>query len=333
MPHRTFLWFVLPSVATMVLFILVPLVNVAYQSFFSPPPPIENVVEVCTTNFLTQARSCTESITFEDAEGPNIFRGLDFICGHSVLACSAVADGADIWNLPFYKALSFTLFYTFITLPFIIIFGLAIASLVNSLSRRVRGPIIFASLLPFIVTPLVGSLVLFWMTGKNGGLLYSLVNWLAFWTDADISLRASSAATWTTLAVYGIWHVTPFAFLVFYAGLQTVSQDQVEAAMVDGASRWERFRHVIVPHLMPLITFVLLIHIMDAFRVLEPIVSFQAQSKAQSLSTLIYEHLVIQQEKRYGTAAATSLLTILMVFILLLPVLVRTWRDFRGAAR
>lgn len=333
MPHRTFLWFVLPSVATMVLFILLPLVNVAYQSFFSEPTPIQRVVEVCSTNFFTGEKTCTESLTYEEVEGPNIFRGLDFICGYSVLACKELSEGANLMNLPFYRALAFTLFYTFITTPFIIVLGLMIASLVNNLTRSVRGPIIFASLLPFIVTPLVGSLVLFWMTGNNGGLLYSLVNGLMFWTDVDISLRASATAVWAMLATYGVWHVAPFAFIVFYAGLQTVSQDQIEAAMVDGASAWERFRHVVVPHLMPLITFVLLIHIMDAFRVLEPIVSFQAQSKAQSLSTLIYEHLVIQQEKRYGTAAATSLLTILMVFILLLPVLVRTWRDFRGDGR
>ena len=332
MPHRTFLWFVLPSVATMVLFILVPLVNVGYQSFFSAPPRQEIVSEICTPNLFGEAK-CETTVTYQEGEGPNVFRGLDFVCGYSVLACQELGQGANLWNLPFYKALAFTLFYTFVTTPFILAFGLAVASLVNTLSRKVRGPIIFASLLPFIITPLVGSLVLFWMTGNNGGLLYSLVNWLTFWTDADLSLRASSTATWAMLATYGVWHVTPFAFIVFYAGLQTVNQDQVEAAMVDGASRWERFRHVIIPHLMPLITFVLLIHIMDAFRVLEPIVSFQAQSKAQSLSTLIYEHLVIQQDKRYGTAAATSLLTILMVFVLLLPVLIRTWRDFRGAAR
>ena len=79
MPHRTFLWFVLPSVATMVLFILVPLLNVGYQSFFSPPPPIENVVEVCTNNFFTGETTCQQSITYEDASGPNVFRGFDFI--------------------------------------------------------------------------------------------------------------------------------------------------------------------------------------------------------------------------------------------------------------
>ena len=51
-----------------------------------------------------------------------------------------------------------------------------------------------------------------------------------------------------------------FAFVVFYAGLQTVSRDQLEAAMIDGAPRIDRFRYVIMPHLMPLVTFVLLIH-------------------------------------------------------------------------
>ena len=328
MPHKAFIWFVLPSVASMALFILVPLINVGYQSFFSPPPPIETTSEVCTTNFFTNERTCETTISFEESGESDVFRGLDFICGYSVLACKEIAEGQDIWNLPFYKALAFTLFYTFITTPFIIVLGLLVATLVNSLARVVRGPIIFASLLPFIVTPLVGSLVLFWMTNNTGGLLYSLVNWAAFWTD-DFSLRASVVATWTMIVTYGVWHVTPFAFIIFYAGLQTVNQNQIEAAMVDGASRWERFRHIIVPHLLPLISFVLLIHIMDAFRILEPIVSFQAFAKAQSLSTLIYEHLVLQQDKRYGSAAATSLLTILMVFVLLLPVLIRTWRDFR----
>ena len=88
MPHKTFFWFVLPSIAAMVLFILVPLINVAYQSFFSEPPRIEHVSEVCLTNFITQEESCTETLTYEDAEGPNVFRGLDFMCGYSVLACS-----------------------------------------------------------------------------------------------------------------------------------------------------------------------------------------------------------------------------------------------------
>ena len=136
---------------------------------------------------------------------------------------------------------------------------------------------------------------------------------------------------WISLIVYGIWSSAPFAFVVFYAGLQTVPQDTLEAAQIDGASRWQQIRHVIIPHLMPLLTFVALIQLMDNFRVFEPIIGFSAEAHATSLSWIIFNDL--GGETRQLTAAATtSVMTVLCVIILLSPVLVRTWRDFRGKA-
>ncbi len=61
--------------------------------------------------------------------------------------------------------------------------------------------------------------------------------------------------------------------------------------MVDGASRWERMRFVVIPYLMPLVTFVALMQLMDNFRVFEPIVGFSAAANATSLSYLIYNDL------------------------------------------
>ena len=127
--------------------------------------------------------------------------------------------------------------------------------------------------------------------------------------------------------VYGVWHAAPFAFVVFYAGLQTVNQDTIEAAMIDGASRWERIRYVVIPHLFPLVTFVALIQLMDNFRVFEPIVSFSAQAHATSLSYAIFNDLG-GETRLLSSAAATSVLTIIGVGILLSPVLIRTYRDF-----
>ena len=98
--------------------------------------------------------------------------------------------------------------------------------------------------------------------------------------------------------------------------------------MVDGASRWERIRFVIIPHLMPLATFVALVQLMDNFRVFEPIVGFSAEANATSLSWAIFNDLRGQVDALFGSAAATSMLTILGVIILLSPVLVRTWREF-----
>ena len=83
-----------------------------------------------------------------------------------------------------------------------------------------------------------------------------------------------------------------------------------------------------IPHLMPLVTFVALIQLMDNFRVFEPIVSFSAEAHARSLSWIIFNDLRESGNPLYASAGATSMLTIIGVVILLTPVLIRTWRDF-----
>jgi ABC-type sugar transport system permease subunit len=159
------------------------------------------------------------------------------------------------------------------------------------------------------------------------GILGSAIQWLA--DDPGLSLKASTGLTWIMLIVYGVWHSAPFAFVVFYAGLQTLPRDQLEAAQIDGASRWQQVRYVVIPHLMPLVTFVALIQLMDNFRVFEPIVGFNASAHATSLSWIIFNDLG-GETRQLSAAATTSVLTIIGVAILLSPVLVRTWRDFKG---
>jgi multiple sugar transport system permease protein len=79
---------------------------------------------------------------------------------------------------------------------------------------------------------------------------------------------------------------------------------------------------------VPLIVFISLIQLMDNFRVFEPIVGFSAQASATSLSWIIYNDLAGGEGTFFGSAGATSVLTILGVAVLLIPVLIRTWNDF-----
>ena len=79
---------------------------------------------------------------------------------------------------------------------------------------------------------------------------------------------------------------------------------------------------------MPLVTFVALIQLMDNFRVYEPIVGFNAEAHAQSLSWIIANDLS-GETRQLSSASANSVLTIIGVSILLFPVLVRTWQDFK----
>jgi multiple sugar transport system permease protein len=326
----------------MILLIALPLVGITYQSMFREHQKPLKEVQTCTADFLTNTQKCETSVAVDfeklkKQKGIGEFVGLKLYGGYKLFAFEAIGKEWEkrkslsqfigrLFNLPFYNALIFTLTYTFVATPFVILLGLIVAFSINNLTRSIRGPVIFAGLLPMIITPLIGALVLFWMIDGNG-IIGSAVQFVA--GDPDLSLKASTPMVWVVILIYGIWHSTPFAMIVFYAGLQTVSSDQIEAAMIDGGSRWDRMRYVVLPHLMPLIIFVTLIHLMDAFRVFEPIIGFSAEAHVKSISFLIYESLVIQEDKLWGTGSATSVVTVIMVLILLTPVLIRTWRDFR----
>jgi len=339
MKHKTFCWFFAPTAAAMRIFIFAPIVSVVMQSIFLPHEAVLIEVENCGPFGCTTETSIDQEATAAlRAESPlGRFAGLQLYLDRSNLATAEVAAlwrsseslgdfFSDLYNLPFYRAMAFTLTYTFTVTPLLIILGFFIAVGVNSVARQLRGFLIFFSLLPMIVTPLVGSLILFWMIDARG-VLGNAISYLA--NDPDLSLKASTPLMWISLIVYGIWSSAPFAFVVFYAGLQTVPQDTLESAQIDGASRWQQIRYVLVPHLMPLITFVALIQLMDNFRVFEPIVGFNAEAHARSLSWKIFNDLT-GETQQLSAAATTSVLTILCVAILLSPVLVRTWRDFNG---
>lgn len=339
MPHRIFLAFILPSIVAMLLFIALPIVSVVVQSLYIEHDKVLVTVENCQpfggcTKETKVDTDATRQLNEEQPLGK--FNGLGTYTNRSHLAFAEIATivatntgfadtVARIYDLPFYRALVFTLAYTFIVTPLAIILGFAIALAVNIVPSLLKGPVIFFSLLPMIITPLVGSLILFWMINSEGIIGATLQS---IFHDPTLSLKASPVLTWVTLFVYGIWTNAPFSFVVFYAGLQTVPGDTLESAMIDGASRWERVRFVIIPHLMPLATFVALVQLMDNFRVFEPIVGFSAAANATSLSFSIFNDLRNQNGELYGSAGATSMLTIIGVIILLLPVLVRTWREY-----
>lgn len=337
MKHRTFLWFILPSAVAMLLFIAFPLISVVIQSFYTEHEQVLVTVQNCGPFGCTDSTAVDTAATaaLRKAEPLGEWAGLATYLDRGHLAVREVASAwaaasgigdflGRLLNLPFYKAMGFTLTYTFLVTPLALMLGFAIALAVNAVSRSIRGVLIFFSLLPMIVTPLVGALILFWMIDARG-IIGALLQWVS--ADPSLSVKASTPLMWIMLIVYGIWHTAPFAFIVYYAGLQTVSQDTLESATVDGASRWQKIRYVVLPHLLPLTTFIALIQLMDNFRVFEPIVSFSAQAHATSLSWAIYNDLG-GETRQLASAAATSVLTIIGVAILLSPVLVRTWRDF-----
>ena len=235
----------------------------------------------------------------------------------------------DLLAIKFYGALRFTLSFTFVTLPLVLGLGLALALALNAVAPIVRGPIVFASLLPFIVTPVIGALSIRWLFVSDGILTRALEAMLGH----PVAMFAQGWTLEILMMAYRVWSTGPFAFIIFYAGLQSLNADTLDAALVDGASRWERLRYVIVPHLKPLIVFVALIHLMDAYRVFDEVIGFSSQAHVVSLQWLTFDLLTPNGSgiRAIGRASASSMLTLAGIVVLLAPLMIRTWRDGRRA--
>jgi len=332
---RVFLGFIAPSMFLMLVFIAFPLVSVFIQSFYTTTTVYENVeVESCTPGFGTTT-CVTETVAqpLKDENGDLVtetsFVGLESY--KNILRLEeAFTDfsWSSLMAIDFWKALRFTLVFTLVTLPLAIGLGLLIALAVNNFTQRLRGQIIFISLLPFIITPVIGALSIRWLF-IGDGILTAFLEW---WLEMDIAMFAQAWTIELMMMFYRVWHVAPFAFVVFYAGLQTVNNDTLESAVIDGANRFERLRYVIIPHLMPLIVFISLIHLMDSYRVFEEIVGFSSQSYVISLQWLTYEFLTLDESgtRSIERASANSMMTMIGIVIILIPLLQKTWRDHKA---
>jgi multiple sugar transport system permease protein len=338
MKFKTFAMFVGPSVFLMLLFIAFPLITVLINSFqVTQPVFTTQEIETCTPGFLA-ATCVTELKTIpvlgDDGKVVTTTSWVGFssyanvLGGDRFMRAISSFDLVALLDIDFWRALRFTLTFTLITLPFVLGLGLAIALVVNSATKAVKGPVIFISLLPFIITPIIGGLSIRWLFYGDG----IVTVWLEALFATNLSVAANGWAVEFLMMFYRVWHVAPFAFVIFYAGLQTVNQDTLESAIIDGASRWERLRFVVIPHLMPLIVFITLIHLMDAYRAFEEVIAFSAESHRITLQYLTFDYLTPDDagNRQISSASASAMLTMIGVVLLLAAPLRRTWRDHRG---
>ena len=330
MKTRSFVQFTAPSALLMLALLALPLVMTFWLSVRNCAPELELVVVTQTGPFEAQ-RVVTQRAKVDTA-GQIVenctFVGFDYYRKILGLASDPTANAANAANTvstqhnEFLEALKFTLLYVVITTPFVLVGGLLLALGVNRATRGLRGFLISASLLPFIITPVVGALAIKWLFRDNGLVPHVLAQF-----GVEVFWMAQAWSARMLIILYGIWHVLPFAFIVLYAGLQSVPQDTLEAATIDGASRWQKFRFVTLPHLMPLVTFVTMIHLMDAYRVFEPVLVLTQGTFTTSVQYLTY--YVLLEENNPFKASAAAVLTILGIAVLLIPMLRKTWREQR----
>ena len=164
----------------------------------------------------------------------------------------------------FWRSLSSTLGYTIVTVAGQLILGLGAALLLN---QRIPGRSLLRLIyyLPVITSWVIVSLVfLFIYNGQAGALNWLLKDVLHLIPKNIAWLAEPSTALWA-IAILGIWKGIGWTMVVFLAGLQSVPRELYEAAAMDGAGAWARFRYVTIPFLRATSTFLIVVLTIGGF--------------------------------------------------------------------
>lgn len=240
---------------------------------------------------------------------------------------------ADLWTDPVaLQALETTLMFVAITVPSELLLGLGMALVMNEVFRG-RGLLRAIVLVPWAIPTVVSSQM--WRFIFNDR--YGLFNFVLFGGDTARYLAPLADPHFALVAIMAaeIWKTAPFAALIILAGLQTIPEEVYEAASIDGATRWRKFRHLTLPLIWPALLLALLFRTIDALRVFDLVFVMTQGGPADATNVLQfygYKKSFAEGMIGYGSTIAV---TVFLISLVLALAYLRTLRSARveGTAR
>lgn len=220
-----------------------------------------------------------------------------------------------------------TVLITFSMSIAIVVIGLVLSLIIAQMAYQpVRGARIYRTLLiwPYAISPVVAGVIFLLLFNPTGG----IINYFLRPFGVEIGwLNTASAAPWAVI-IASVWKSMGYNILFYIAGLQNVPNDLKEAAAIDGANAFQRFRHVVIPLLSPITFFLIITNMTYAFfDTFGTIDALTGGGPLQSTTTMMYRiYQVGIQNNDLGKAAAESI--ILFAVVIGLTVL-----QFRTTAR
>ncbi len=219
----------------------------------------------------------------------------------------------QVFNDPvFIKVLLNTFGYLLIAVPFLTIFPLFLAILVN---QKLRGIKIYKVLiyLPVVVSIVVCAIAFKWLYAENGVLNYMLsvvgfssIGWL---TDPKYALFSVALVT--------IWKGIGYYMIIYLAALVGVPKELYEACEIDGANSWQKHLTVTIPHLMPTIALVSTISAISAMKVFAEIYVMTKGGPLNSSKTIVY-YIYERAFENLDLGVASAMAVILLVIVLIM---------------
>src|SRR4051794_3117133 len=210
----------------------------------------------------------------------------------------------------FQAALKNTIIYTIAVVPIAMIIALVLAL---GLNQKIRGRGFFRTVyyLPVVTATVAAGSVWLWIYNPSGGLANHILGFLGLGPSAFLN---SSSTALASVIVVGIWQGLGAKMLIYLAALQNVRQDLMEAAALDGASRWQTFKAVVWPALGPANFFVLVTAIVQSTSVFDLIFVMTQGGPGTSTTMLTYDiYTNAFQALRLGYASAESVVMMALI--------------------
>lgn len=215
-----------------------------------------------------------------------------------------------------WQSILVTLFITVVTVAVELVLGFGLAMVMAKALNAIRPVVRAAILIPYAVITVVSAFAWQFAFDINTGFVNSWFAWLpGVGTDTDWF-----GEKWTSLLVIclaEIWKTTPFISLLLLAGLAQVPDVLQEAAMVDGATWWQRLWRVTIPNMKAAIMVALLFRSLDAFRVFDSIfIMTNGANGTESVSFLAYRQTIARLEIGLGSAVSVLLFVAVVLIAL-----------------
>jgi len=209
-----------------------------------------------------------------------------------------------------------TLLYTVVASAIKFAVGLYLALLLN---RHMPFKAIIRSivLIPFIVPTVLSAIAFWWIYDSQ----FSIISWSLIklgLLDHNINFLGDSTNARISVIFANIWRGVPFVAITLLAGLQTVSPSLYEAAVLDGATSWQRFRYITYPLLTPIIAVVMTFSVLFTFTDFQLIWALTRGGPVNAthlMATLSYQRGILSGRLGEGAAIATAMIPFLLAAI------------------
>lgn len=228
----------------------------------------------------------------------------------------------------FWQSLKITTIYSVISVPLQLVSGFAVALLMN---QKVRGITIFRTIyyLPSVVSGVAVSLLWVWIFNPDYGLANVMLRAVHLPTQKWLTDPHTALGSFIFMSLWGIGG----GMIIYLAGLQGVPQHLYESASMDGANIYQKFRHVTLPMMTPVIFYNLVMGIIGSFQVFTQ--AFVMTSGGPANATLFYVLYLFRQafnyfHMGYASAMAWVLFAIILVLTLLVLKSSAAWVYYEG---